>query len=105
MQPQGKEGGGRKGSGLAPDRLLRIAGEGKGRALSQDCFIGSCGCVCIKKVATTDTLHKYLMGGAVPWQGMLSPMPSATSQPESNATRPIGLVVPGNASALQHAGK
>lgn len=48
---------------LAPDRLLRIAGKGKGGALSQGCFIGSCGCVCIKKMATTDTLRRYSMGG------------------------------------------
>lgn len=58
MQPQGKEGGGRKGSGLAPDGLLRITGEGKGRASAEGCFAASCGCLCIKKAATTRTFPR-----------------------------------------------
>lgn len=62
VQPRGKEGGREKGSRLAPDGLLGIAGEGKGRALAEGCFAASCGGVCIKKVATTGTFYNYLMG-------------------------------------------
>lgn len=113
VQPQGREGGGRKGSGLAPDGLFRIAGEGKGRASAEGCFTTSCGCVCIKKVALTGALCKHLMGvsSCSPCAGLRPsgicqpPVPSAASRPRSNATHPISLVVPGNALVLQRAGK
>lgn len=45
------------------ERRWCIIREGKGRASAKGCFTACSGCVRIKKVATTGTSNKHLMGG------------------------------------------
>lgn len=47
---------------MREERLWYIIPEGKGRASAKGCFAARCGCVCMKKVATTGTFNKHLMG-------------------------------------------
>lgn len=93
MQPQGKEGGGRKGCGASSVRGKKSSAKG--------CFAAGCDCVCIKKVATTGTSYKHLKGGysrslcvdLCPSRGCWFPMPSTISQPRSDTACPCGLFV------------
>lgn len=47
---------------MREERLWCITPEGKRRASAKGCFAPGCGCVYIKKVATTGTFNKHLMG-------------------------------------------